>query len=304
MLPLHDFQMTTLMDVDYARYVLNFERIELALLQGQKWRIHYQMKCSHLSPKGCELHGSDKKPMVCTDYNPYQCFYKRIFHSDEQPSYVRFNAERFNIFAKQIEFDEHRRIVNMPDISTLFGELPLIEPIPEPTDSLPDFLSVSEGNNHSDRGLPMNEEELRAQSCKGCSAWCCTRLLFPQPVPQWLSSIDHQRFLLGFPGVSLGYSSTGWTVVVQSRCRHLRAITRDGSACAIFGQDERPITCRQLSAIGCAYRYRFEQKNPPDFVHVDAHHLEEIATLYRFDTHGAIVNAPSASEIRAICLQT
>ena len=88
--------------------------------------------------------------------------------------------------------------------------------------------------------------------------------------------------LIGLPSVSLGYSSTGWTVIVQSRCRHLRAITRDGSACAIFGQDERPITCRQLSAVDAPI-VTVLSKNPPDFVHVDAHHL--IATLYRFDTH-------------------
>ena len=299
MLPLHDFQLGTLMDVDYARYILNFENIELALLQGQKWRIHYQMSCSHLTDKGCELHESGQKPMVCQDYNPYQCFYKLIFHDVEQPNYVRFNAARFEAFAKHIVFDSHRRIVQYPDITALLAELPPIDPIPEPNAPIPDFVSEVHSNKTINPSL--TEAELRTNPCQSCEAWCCSRLLFPQPNPQWLSSIDHQRFLLGFPGVSLGFSSSGWTVIVQSRCRHLTSDIKGGKACALYGKEERPITCRQLNALGCSYRYRFDQKSPPDFIHINRHQFEKIALRYQYDTHGAITQAPQYSDIRSIC---
>ena len=299
MLPLHDFQLSTLMDVDYARYVLNFERIELALLQGQKWRIHYQMSCSHLSDKGCKLHDSGQKPMVCQDYNPYQCFYKVIFHDQEQPSYLRFNAERFEQYCSQLVFDSHRRIVQYPDVTQIFELLPPMTAIPEPNDPIPDFISAVHANQPTEQGI--NEASLRDEPCRGCEAWCCTRLLFPQPMPQWLSSVDHQRFLLGFPGVSLGYSSTGWTVIVQSRCRHLTENPISGKACALYGKAERPIACQQLNPIGCSYRYRFAQRTAPDFVHINRHQFEKIAKIYQYDTHGAITHAPLEQEIRAIC---
>ena len=211
--------------------------------------------------------------MVCQNYNPYQCFYKLIFHSEEQPSYVRFNAERFELFANQIEFDDHRQITRLPDISTLFNALPDIEPIPEPRDALPGFLTETtehhEPNTVGDESLQYEHNPVK------CNAWCCTRLLFPQPNPQWLNSIDHQRFLLGFPGVSLGYSSTGWTVIVKAAaaiCCHKHSQVQP---VRFTDSQNAQSPVSRLNALGCSYRYRFEQERPPDFVHVNSQQLRK-----------------------------
>ena len=65
-LPLHDFVIQHFDHLDYALYLLNFAHIELALVNGSSWRVHYRQPCSRLLPNGgCMLHGKSEKPMVC-----------------------------------------------------------------------------------------------------------------------------------------------------------------------------------------------------------------------------------------------
>ena len=92
-LPLHDFSIQNYRDVDYARYLLNFVNIELALVQGATWRVHWKAKCKRLRPNGgCELHNTSRKPQVCLNYNAHSCFYKPMFLAEETPEFLRFRT--------------------------------------------------------------------------------------------------------------------------------------------------------------------------------------------------------------------
>src|SRR6056300_1303510 len=74
-LPLHDFVIQHLDHLDYALYLVNFANIELALVNGTTWRVHYRQRCSRLMPNGgCQLHGQPQKPLVCQNYSATSCF--------------------------------------------------------------------------------------------------------------------------------------------------------------------------------------------------------------------------------------
>ena len=62
--PLRDFLIRELTELDYARYLLNFDRIELTLHAGGLWRAHYVHPCSNLDPETlrCRVHGSPRQP--------------------------------------------------------------------------------------------------------------------------------------------------------------------------------------------------------------------------------------------------
>lgn len=297
MLPLHDFWFTTLMDVDYALYLSNFEHIEFCLVQGQKWRVHYRMACSNLSSGKCILHGTPQKPMVCQEYNPYQCFYKHIFEGEENPEFLRFDSNRLRAYVDLLTFNEDRQIVGYPDYKGLISILPKLN-----FSELPVPHSETEHSKSSESVLTpsigLSEEIIKDAPCSGCQAWCCTKLMFPHGAPTGIKNIDHLRFLLGFPGVSLGYSPEGWTVTVSTTCKHLERLPSGAGVCGIFNSPLRPITCQQYNAVNCAYRYRYGDVEPPHYVRVNRDSFDKIAKLYKYDTHGSITTTPTFEEIR------
>src|SRR5437879_9821309 len=79
-LPLHKFRIQSLTELDHAVYLLNFDRIELGLSQEGDWSVYYQATCRFLDPDnfGCTIHDTPEQPHICVQYNPYQCWYKRV----------------------------------------------------------------------------------------------------------------------------------------------------------------------------------------------------------------------------------
>src|SRR3982751_3749656 len=71
-LPVQTFALATLTDVDYARYLLNFDNIALGVGADGNWSVYYRQACRFLDPdtSACALHGTPDKPHVCTQYNP------------------------------------------------------------------------------------------------------------------------------------------------------------------------------------------------------------------------------------------
>ena len=47
-LSLHSFEVATLRDLDYARYVLGFERMVLGITPGGTWHVYYRYPCRYL----------------------------------------------------------------------------------------------------------------------------------------------------------------------------------------------------------------------------------------------------------------
>ena len=52
--------------------------------------------------------------MVCTNYNAFDCWYRKNFVTDQPPGLYRLNLARFDVWVRSIRFDEEGRIVEAP----------------------------------------------------------------------------------------------------------------------------------------------------------------------------------------------
>ena len=186
-------------------------------MDGQSWRIYYRVDCSRLQIDNlsCTLHGLPEKPRVCRRYNAYSCFYKPMFDGPESDRYVRFNRERLEVFASLLQFDGHRNIVHYPSISELRSALPEWKAEEFPPPIVRPLLPRENGGKY------LNFKDF-FNPCGGCSSWCCTSLSFPYGQIHTVGNLDHLWFCLGFPGVELGITPSGWMVIVHSKCQHFQ----------------------------------------------------------------------------------
>jgi hypothetical protein len=294
-LPLQTFGVGNLIELDRAVYLLNFDRIELGLSREGEWSAYYRFPCRFLSREdfSCTVHQTPQQPSICVHYNPYNCWYKRALTHATSPDFLRIDRARMEFIVQHTQFDTQGSIVDAPSWQVL-------------QDAFGDSAIAAQGQfatngTHAERPMvPLEMAESYAYSdqslrdpCTGCGAYCCETLLFPQEAPTSLSALDYIRFCLGFPGLEVGVSDTGWTLIVTTRCRHLV-----DNRCGIFGQPERPLTCRYYDEWKCLYKVRFGQPRPSDFVRVALDQFEALAECFRFDSQGTIVEYRSSEDIR------
>lgn len=297
-LPVHRFTAEHLLDVDYARYLLNFDGIELGLDGTGEWSVYYHRACRHLSPEdgSCGLHGQPDKPLVCQGYNPYRCWYKRAMTVPAAHDFVRVDHRRMDWYLDRVRYDENRRIIERPDwesVVTVFGELPIEAPLS--TDS------VGEANRSSRRGktIPVTvagprsyRDVAHSSPCDSCSSFCCTAVEFPMDVPRTVSALDFVRFSLGFPGVEIGVNTDGWRLIVNTTCEHL-----NGTSCSLFGEAERPIKCASLDAWRCSFRADHDPASQRALARINVERLDTLIELTRVDDDGMIVEMPRVDEL-------
>lgn len=259
-LPLHTFPMRTLRDLDYARYMLNFDGIELGVTPDGTWQVYLHRPCRHLDldTMRCRVHGTDRQPHVCKQYPAHACWYRHALQPQGDEDHLRVDRRRLDHVLDHVRFDEDRRIVAAPSwdaLTSAFAELPLASPARNDPPS-----AGRAGTTETVGGPPASEPADLAfgdpqvqDPCSACAAHCCQSLLFPLPTPTDAAAVDHVRFCLGFPGVEVAVSSDQWGLVVHATCRHL-----DGTRCGVFGTPERPVRCSDLDAWSCLYRTVFE----------------------------------------------
>ena len=297
-----------LTDLDYARYLINFDRIEITLHSSGLWRAHYIQPCRHLDleSRQCTVHGTDRQPLTCKSFNAWQCSYKRIFDGQEEASTIRLDRQRLEYLATQMVFDSTRRLIEMPDLETLKQSLP-----PRVEQEWPEARGskiLSRWREAEIQGEPESVPveypfQGRPDPCSGCEAWCCTRLNFPQDAPALESNLEYLRFLAGFPGIELGFSPGGWTAVVRTTCRH-RIVEPSGQGrCGIYGQLDRPIACQSYQGLSCAYKARFGGIRPQAYIRIEYDTLDAVLGLYRVDEQGTIRTHPSYEQVREAVTQ-
>ncbi len=307
-LPLYDFAVRSLPDLDYALYLLNFDRIELALMEDGQWRAHYRAPCRNLDleTRGCRVHSTPDQPAVCQKYDAQACFYRPIFSESGYGRMVRMDRGRVEAWASGCRFNDLRELVAAPPHDGLLDWLPPMAPVPDsatPPELPPDpvmaaWRALARGEATPEPAAARSWAELR-QPCDGCAAWCCAHLSFPHGTPQNASQVDHLRFALGFPGVEVGVDAAGnWTLEVRTRCRHL-VDTVSGGRCGVFGQEERPGVCRRYDAMSCAYRGRLSRPRPAGAARVTADAFDSVAAGFAFDAGGAVIRRPDLTEIVA-----
>src|SRR5262245_48062408 len=63
-MPLDTFRVSNIEELDYARYLLNFNHIELGVASNGEWAAYYKHPCRFLDRDnfGCRIHGKPEQP--------------------------------------------------------------------------------------------------------------------------------------------------------------------------------------------------------------------------------------------------
>lgn len=306
-LPLINFKVTNLVELDHARYLLNFERIELGISAAGDWSAYYTYPCRYLDRENfrCTVHGTPTQPQICVNYNPYNCWYKRVFAQGQNQEFVRLDRARFEFLLQYIELNEARQIVAVPawdDLVALmrgFKDQPGAT-LPEPANDDPalnawqEWLLGSEAVEEANPAPAGQSYDQLSDPCSGCSAYCCTTLVFPQGLPASISNLDYYRFCLGFPGVELAISDNIWSIVIKTRCIHLSADNR----CNLYGEPQRPLICRYYDAWKCDYKPQYGQTRPDGFMRLRLEQFAWLKDCYSFDDQGRIMGLPPVEMVR------
>lgn len=304
-LPLHTFQVTNLLELDHAVYLLNFDRIQLGLSASGEWSVYYVHPCRFLNRQDftCTVHNSPTQPQICVQYNPYNCWYKRVFNHTVSQEFLIIDRERMDFVLQHIVLDENRQITAVPDWPSMVTAMAEMGNQPNSRTPEPDLhdaawqgweeMVLHPNGAAAPPPTPQSYDAIQ-DPCTGCAAYCCKTLVFPHGFPTSATNLDYYRFCLGFPGVELGISDEGWSVIVKTTCRHLT----DENRCGVYGQAVRPLICKYYDAWKCTYRVQFGLPRPEKFLRVRLEQFPWLAECFPFDEHGRITAMPAAEQIR------
>jgi hypothetical protein len=293
-LPLGGFRAATLSDLDYAKYLLNFERIELGLSSSGDWSIFYRYPCRYLdrSNFACTVHEKPEQPHICRRYNPYRCWYKAALTKSSTADYLRVDRSRFEFLLTGIGFDAQGNIVESPDWPGLLQSLETI--CDPPANDAQEPEPAVDGSGTKEKSQEYSFEQLQ-QPCAGCSAYCCKVLIFPMERPADISGLDYVQFCLGFPGIRLSISDTQWAILVDTECRHLKQ-----NRCSVFGLPERPLACRYYDEWRCSYKFQFERPESAGVLRVGLEQYRQLLASIEFDANGAVQRIPAVEDLRRL----
>jgi hypothetical protein len=294
-----DFALESLLDVDYAAYLLG-------LGPDAKVDVYLNQPCGYLDvPTGlCTVHRTPTQPSICSHYNDHSCGYRRRMTVDVDPVRPLMDRQRMAWYARQLTFDETRRVIAVPawgDVQEAFLSMhlerhPAPTPPPDPVTEEWRALTLSKKSaNAKPPGTHRIADPVVSDPCQGCGAWCCKTLLFSRDRPSEVSQLDFFRYCVGFPGVEVGVADDGWALIVRTTCRHL-----EDNRCSVFGLDERPLKCSYYDALKCKYRVHLGTPRPEEIVRVSAGQFAVLAEAVAFDETGRIVELPSVKMLREL----
>lgn len=302
-LPVRTFEVNTLMDVDYVRYLLNFDGIVVGVSSSGDWSAYLHRSCRYLDPatRSCTVHDKADQPSVCRHYNPYSCWYRSVMVPLTSPEFLLVDRRRLDVVIEHLTFNTRRGIEATPDWSTLqarFAELPIERgesQAPAPDGALARWeAEVLTGVPSAPPAVHTGGDPRVATPCDGCAAACCDTVVFPLSVPATMATVDFLRFSLGFPGVEIGIGENTWTLAVKTQCRHLV-----GNRCGVYAQPERPLTCSYYDANHCTFKPNYTTPRPAAHLRVRLEQLAWLEELYEVDELGAVVRVPTLDQARA-----
>ncbi|HTJ43565.1 MAG TPA: hypothetical protein VL463_15780 [Kofleriaceae bacterium] len=304
-LTLHEFEVDGLTDLDYARYVLNFERMLLGISPDGKWHVYYRAPCRYLEQHTlrCTIHDTPIQPNVCKNFSPYACWYKASYGGPVSDTLIQIDRVRMDWILERTKFRDDRSIESMPsqdEMRAVFPTLPVVEDPPGPADEIvradavyPAWKLLIKSGKPEEPAREHSFAELD-NPCNGCDAYCCTSLVFPQRSPINHAQVDYFRYALGFPGIELGVGGGNWTITIRTKCRHL-----NGTKCGVYGTGDRPLMCSYYDAHKCGYKHQFGPMRPQGFVRVRYEEFDAVASAFRFNETGITTKIPTADEVRA-----
>lgn len=106
----------TFVEFDYIRFALLHGRAEFLITRQDTYSFAYWSSCRHLDESSyqCTVHHTPAQPKTCWFYNPYNCYYKRNFVGDTVVDVLRLNLERFDLWMKELMFDDDGILIFRP----------------------------------------------------------------------------------------------------------------------------------------------------------------------------------------------
>lgn len=108
---------TNFMDMDYLRYMVSFEGVEMILTSDGHWQVLVDRTCRLLDPRAnrCTVHGTSRKPKTCVFFNPHRCWYRRNFDKmTDPPDLIRISMPVLEAILPLIRFDAEGNITEIP----------------------------------------------------------------------------------------------------------------------------------------------------------------------------------------------
>ena len=147
---LGDFRLETLLDIDHAVYLSNFDGIYLGLDRERKVDIYFHQPCGYLDvPSGlCTVHNTPVQPAVCVQYNAHVCGYRHRMTADVDLERPHLDARRVGWLAEHTVFDDDRRVVGLPEWEEMldaFRTMPLTRTpaqAPDPDPIMEEWRSI------------------------------------------------------------------------------------------------------------------------------------------------------------------
>ena len=290
-LKVYRFLPATFLDMDHARFVLNFPDILLGLAPSGMWTVYLCRPCAQfdLETSRCRVHGTADQPHVCEVYNPLACWYRTVFGDEGSREYQLLDQARLDFVLARTRYDEERKIVERPTWPQLlegFQDLPVV--MPRATAHKAKAEAPEAPQQHVVHAADSHDP------CRSCGAYCCGALVFRQDPPRDQSALDFFRYALGFQGVTLGLDAYQWNLVVQGTCRHL-----EGNRCGIFGQPERPAWCKYYDSWQCVFKERFEEGSGR-LLEVDQALFPALARALPIANDGSFGELPAAPALREL----
>jgi len=104
---------TTASSVDYLRFALGFEGVELGV-GDDGWSLILRTTCRHLDGTRCSLYGKEERPLRCRYFDAAHCPYPYLLGTPQPEGFVRFDLTLWEGFEASLQFDEFGNLLAVP----------------------------------------------------------------------------------------------------------------------------------------------------------------------------------------------
>lgn len=108
---------STYMDLDAMLFTLGFPSTVLILTSDGDWKLMLEGNCRFLDQATnlCTIYSLARRPKTCLYFNPFQCWHKRNFHNNDNPSdLIRIDLGGLEAILENIHFDDDGNITFIP----------------------------------------------------------------------------------------------------------------------------------------------------------------------------------------------
>jgi Fe-S-cluster containining protein len=113
----------TFMQMDYVKFTLGFPSTKILLNRNGGWQVKIEQNCRFFDEERnkCKVYGDQSQPKTCTFYNPYNCWYKKNFSTEEKTDFIEFDLQMFQKLFNILEFSDDGTITSIPNFEEIYN---------------------------------------------------------------------------------------------------------------------------------------------------------------------------------------